>query len=77
MLSDASAVVSAVAKGRSSRPGLGRVCRVIAAHLLATGSVLSLRWVPSEANPGNAPSREFAAAGYVGEAAGPPRRPGA
>jgi hypothetical protein len=57
MFSDSSVVVGAVSKGRSSSPGLLRVLRTIAAHVLASGTSLTVRWLPSAANPADGPSR--------------------
>ena len=57
VLIDAQAVVGAVAKGRSSAPGLRRTLRRLAAHLLAGDMILKPIYVPSEMNPADGPSR--------------------
>ena len=44
-------------KGRSSSPSLLRLLRVLAAHILATGSFLYMRWIPSLRNHADGPSR--------------------
>jgi hypothetical protein len=59
VLSDSHVVVGAVTKGRSSSPQLLRRLRALTALLLAGGIRLSLRWVPSELNPADEPSRRF------------------
>ena len=45
------------AKGRSSAKGMNRICRQLAALEFATGAQLVPRWVPSEVNPADPPSR--------------------
>ena len=57
LLCDSSAVVGALTKGRSSSVLLLRRCRRMAAWLLASGLRLFVRWVPSEWNPADGPSR--------------------
>ena len=57
LLSDSAVAVAAVAKGRSSSFPLLRVLRRIAATSLACGISLWPRWVPSERNPADEPSR--------------------
>jgi len=57
ILSDSSATVGALSKGRSSSPVILRRCRTAAALLLASGLRLHLRWVPTEWNPADAASR--------------------
>eukprot|EP00973_Karenia_brevis_P053402 7421516-Karenia_brevis.AAC.1 len=47
----------AVSKGRSGSPGLLQVCREICALCLSSGSQIVVRWVPSELNVADAPSR--------------------
>lgn len=54
---DSAVVLSAATKGRSSSPLLLRRLRQLAALLLAAGTRLHLVWVPSAANPADAPSR--------------------
>ena len=58
VLVDSQAVGGAVAKGRSSSP-LNWACRRLAALSLCHGVTLRVRWVPSEANPADEPSRRY------------------
>eukprot|EP00969_Alexandrium_andersonii_P248133 10966049-Alexandrium_andersonii.AAC.1 len=58
ILGDSLTVALASAKGRSSSKGLASVLRRIAALALASGSSLHFRWLPSEANAADGPSRE-------------------
>src|SRR4051812_41513038 len=51
LLSDSSATVGSLSKGRSSSPAILRRCRRVAALCLAGGLRLLLRWIPTEANP--------------------------
>ena len=55
--SDSAVAVSAVRKGRSSRPGLLRQCRRLAAVALTEQIAVSARWVPTSANMADRPSR--------------------
>ena len=57
ILSDSMSVVLALSKGRSSTRPMNRICRQIAALEFITGMQLSVRWVPSEVNPADQPSR--------------------
>lgn len=57
VLSDSMSAVLAISKGGSSARALNRVCRQLAAILLATNMFVSLRWLPSELNPADLPSR--------------------
>lgn len=57
VLSDSQVVIGAVTKGRSSSPQLLRRLRTVSALVLAGGIRLSVRWVPSEFNPADGPSR--------------------
>jgi hypothetical protein len=57
VLCDSAVVVAAASKGRSSSALLLRRLRQLAALLLAAGARLHLVWVPSAANPADAPSR--------------------
>ena len=57
LLSDSLACILAGSKGRSSKPGMCRALRQIAAALLATGISIHLRWIPSELNNADRPSR--------------------
>ena len=50
-------VVLAAGKGRASSASLAAPLRELAAYLLATSCRMCVRWVPSEANPADAPSR--------------------
>ena len=59
LLCDSSAVLGALSKGRSSSVLLLRRCRRMSAWLLASGLRLFMRWVPTEWNPADAPSRAF------------------
>ena len=57
LLSDSTTAVGALSKGRSSSPVILRRCRRAAALLLASGIRLHCRWVPTEWNPADGPSR--------------------
>ena len=57
VLVDAKAVLGAVAKGRTSAPGLRSVVRAIGAHELACDWLLRMVYIPSEDNPADLPSR--------------------
>ncbi|CAE7736810.1 unnamed protein product [Symbiodinium sp. CCMP2592] len=57
VLNDNLGVVLAVQKGRCANYGILRIIRRIAAHCLATGIRLHVRWVPSEVNVADQPSR--------------------
>lgn len=59
ILSDSQVVVGAANKGRSSSRPLLRRLRALAALVLASGVRVTLRWVPSEVNPADGPSRRF------------------
>ena len=61
--SDSAAAVCALRKGRSSRPGMRRQCRKIAALTLAHGITAEFRWVPTNRNMADRPSRGSAAPG--------------
>ena len=56
-LVDNLALALAVAKGRSGSPWLLSTCREITALSLFSGSRFHVRWLPSEVNPADAPSR--------------------
>ena len=56
-LIDSMTLLGAVAKGRSSTRRLNRICKRVAAILLATGIRPVWVWVESEFNPADAPSR--------------------
>ena len=57
ILTDSMTAACAVSKGRAQTWRLRSVVQKIAALLLATGSSLVSRWVPSEWNPSDGPSR--------------------
>ncbi len=56
-LSDSVASILGAGKGRSSRPGMCRALRQVCALVLCTGIVLNVRWIPSELNDADRPSR--------------------
>eukprot|EP00971_Amphidinium_carterae_P350985 6491839-Amphidinium_carterae.2 len=58
-LSDSRVAQSALTKGRSSAPGLCRVSRQFFCLCAAGGLDVRIRWVPSESNPADRPSREY------------------
>ena len=60
---DSAVTVGAIRKGRSSRPNLLRVCRRLAALTLAEEVALLVRWVPTDANWADRPSRGEACPG--------------
>lgn len=55
--SDSSVMVGALRKGRSSSWPINRVCRRMAALLLATGTYPTWLWCPTDRNPADFPSR--------------------
>ena len=57
VLTDSMVSLGSLAKGRSSADALLRVCRASAAVQLAVGIRLYLRYVPSEQNQADGPSR--------------------
>ena len=57
VLTDSMTATLAWAKGRSSAKGMNRICRQLAALEFATGAQLVPRWVPSEVNPADPPSK--------------------
>jgi hypothetical protein len=57
LLSDSAVAVAALNKGRSSSFPLLRCLRSVSALLLSSGTRLIVRWIPSGANPADAPSR--------------------
>ncbi len=59
VLCDSQVVVGAVTKGRSSSPQMLRRLRYLSCLVLAAGVRLCLRWLPSELNPADEPSRRF------------------
>ncbi len=62
-LCDNLALVLAVTKGRGSSPSLNATCRELSALSLLTGCSFHFRWVPSELNPSDGPSRGLPVAG--------------
>lgn len=60
VLCDSQVVVGAATKGRSSSQPILRRLRYLAAHVLAAGLRITLRWVASAHNPADGPSRNFA-----------------
>ena len=63
ILSDNLAVVAAVAKGRAAHFVLNHCCRAIAAHAILSNCRFYIRWIPSELNPADLPSRQQLAEG--------------
>ncbi|CAE8737419.1 unnamed protein product [Polarella glacialis] len=59
MLCDNFGLVMSIEKGRASDYGILQICRRVGALCLAAGITLHVRWVPSEVNPGDPPSRIF------------------
>ncbi len=54
---DSAVAVSVLRKGRSSRPGLRRLCRRLAAVSLAEQVAVEARWIPTTRNMADQPSR--------------------
>ena len=59
-LVDNMSLCCALTKGRSSSPHLLPTCRTLAAYALACGLKIATRWIASEHNPADLPSRVFA-----------------
>jgi hypothetical protein len=59
LLSDSTVATYAVAKGRSSSPLLLRRLRSLSSLLLSSGIQLCIRWIRSEVNPADEPSRRL------------------
>ena len=57
ILTDSMTMCLAISKGRSSTPSINRICRQLAALQFMTGYELRVRWIASELNPGDPPSR--------------------
>ena len=60
-LNDNMAIALLMSKGRSGHYSMLRICRRVACLLLATDSSLAVRWVPSESNIADKPSRKWEA----------------
>ena len=60
LLCDNQVVVAALSKGRSSAPTLVSPLRRLCCLVLAGGLRVSYRWIPSELNPADGPSRAHA-----------------
>ena len=72
-LCDNLGMVLALDKGRSSSMSLLRTCRRVCCLLIATGSVLSCRWIPSEINVADHGSRKWESL-RIQQAAGGPKK---
>ena len=59
MLGDSQVVTYALNKGRTSAPSLFLPLRRLSCFVLASGLRMSYRWIPSEFNPADGPSRAF------------------
>eukprot|EP00959_Pyramimonas_sp_CCMP1952_P030721 643793-Pyramimonas_sp.AAC.1 len=57
VMCDNLSVVLALGKGRSSSPHLMRTCREMLALSLLGNVVVTVRWIASELNPSDGPSR--------------------
>lgn len=57
ILTDSLTAACAFSRGRSSSFAMRRVCSQLAALALGTGSTFHFRWIPSEWNPADNPSR--------------------
>ena len=57
LFSDSQVTVASIRKGRSSSHTLLRRLRYLSALLLSSGIRLVVRWIPSEVNPADEPSR--------------------
>ena len=57
ILSDSMTAILALSKGRGSSRSMNRVCRQVASIVLACDFQLSYRWIPSELNAADDPSR--------------------
>lgn len=64
LLTDSMSVTLALAKGRSSCSTMTRICRQVAAVEFMTGMHIHLRWIPSELNPADLPSRAQSVASF-------------
>ena len=59
LLLDSRVAVGALAHGRSPAPAINRLLKVLLPDLLAFNAYIVPLWVPSEANPADAPSRHL------------------
>ena len=59
ILTDSRVVLGLCQKGRSSRPGLNRITRRLAALALGYRQVFLFRWISTKINPADGPSRSF------------------
>ena len=62
---DSMVALGALGKGRSSSPALLRLCRQVTAITLATRMMPFCRYIPSELNPADGPSRGQGQAGVA------------
>ena len=72
VLIDSRVALGALGKGRSSSRQINRVLRQVAALALYTGIVVEVVWVPTWANPSDAPSRGFSLYVWRSNAPAPP-----
>ena len=75
MLSDSVACILSGTKGRSSKPGMCLGLRQLTACLLCCSIKLHLRWIPSELNVADGPSRRGLRHGWQAPAGGVFARP--
>jgi hypothetical protein len=59
MMNDSQVTVGVMSKGRTSSHILLRRMRSISAHILASGIEVYTRWIPSQLNPADKPSRKY------------------
>ena len=64
VLTDSMSVTLSLTKGRSSTRSLNRVCRQMAAIEMMSGMQFCYRWIPSELNPADFPSRAQALSSF-------------
>jgi len=57
VLCDSQVALGAVSKGRSSSQPLLRRLRALAALVMASGLCVTVRWIPTDLNPADEPSR--------------------
>jgi hypothetical protein len=58
IMTDSAVALGCVAKGRSSHPALLRQTRIIGAIAMALQVIPKARWIESERNPSDGPSRD-------------------